>query len=68
VFATEFAHPVEDVLVNMLGTILGPLLLGAHPLVFIAYVELKSYQSMEAHSGFNVGDIVRVSLKLECFP
>ena len=54
VFATEYAHPVEDVWVNSFGTILGPLLLGVHPFLLILYPAMKLYQSMEAHCGFNI--------------
>ena len=54
VFATEFAHPIEDIWVNSIGTIVGPLILGGHPFLFIMYPAMKIYQSMEAHSGFNI--------------
>jgi sterol desaturase/sphingolipid hydroxylase (fatty acid hydroxylase superfamily) len=54
VFATEYAHPLEDIFVNQLGTVSGPVLLQTHPVVLIFYVATKLYQSMEAHSGFNL--------------
>jgi hypothetical protein len=48
IFATEFAHPLEDVLVNMCGTLCGPLLLGTHPLVLVLYMCMKLYQSVSS--------------------
>jgi sterol desaturase/sphingolipid hydroxylase (fatty acid hydroxylase superfamily) len=54
VFATEYAHPLEDVFVNSVSTLLGPLVLGVHPWLVIFYSGLKLYQSMEAHSGYNL--------------
>jgi len=41
-------------LVNSAGTVLGPIVLRAHPVLAIMYVATKLYQSMEAHSGYNV--------------
>ena len=54
VLASEFAHPVEDVLCNTLATILGPLLLGSHWILFWFYGFLKLSQTIEAHSGYVV--------------
>lgn len=52
--AVEYAHPIEDLLCNTLVTIAGPLLLGAHVSVFWAYVGLKLWQSIDAHSGYDL--------------
>lgn len=52
VLSTEFAHPIEDFLVNVAGTLSGPLVLRCHPAIVITYACMKLYQSMEAHSGF----------------
>ena len=41
-------------MVNSAGTVLGPIVLRAHPVLAIMYVATKLYQSMEAHSGYNV--------------
>ena len=43
--ASEFAHPVEDLLVNSIGTLLGPLVLGAHLSVLCFYGALKLAQA-----------------------
>jgi hypothetical protein len=42
--ASDFAHPAEDVLVNTLGTMLGPLLLGTHMSVVWLYAYIKLSQ------------------------
>lgn len=39
--AAEYAHPVEDVLVNLGSTLGGPVLLGVHPIVFFLYMGVR---------------------------
>ena len=51
--ATEYAHPVEDML-NLLATVAGPLLLKSHGVVLIGYTGLKLWQSIDAHSGLSL--------------
>jgi sterol desaturase/sphingolipid hydroxylase (fatty acid hydroxylase superfamily) len=71
VFSTEYAHPVEDAIVNSFGTILGPLVLGVHPFLLVIYVGMKLYQSMEAHSGFNIPfpfSITHLIDSMDCAP
>jgi len=51
--SAEFAHPVEDLLSNTLPTILGPLLLGSHPLTFWLWVALRIVHTVDVHSGYN---------------
>jgi len=50
--ATEYAHPVEAVFANEIPTLIGPLLLGAHPAVFWAYLVLRMWETIDSHSGF----------------
>lgn len=52
--AVAYAHPLEDVLVNTAGTVVGPVLLGSHLAVLWLYIGLKLWQSIDAHSGFNL--------------
>lgn len=52
--AVEWCHPLEDLLSNALGTMLGPLLLHAHVTLFWLYICLKLWQSIDAHSGYNL--------------
>jgi sterol desaturase/sphingolipid hydroxylase (fatty acid hydroxylase superfamily) len=71
VFATEYAHIVEDIWVNSIGTLLGPLVLGVHPFLMILYPAMKLYQSMEAHSGYNIPfplSITSVIDSMDCAP
>ena len=51
--SVEYAHPVEDIFVNTVGTVLGPLILGCHYCSFILYTLLKLWQSIEAHSNYS---------------
>ena len=52
--AFRYAHPVEDLVSNTLSTVAGPLLLGSHVTVFWMYSALKLWQSIDAHSGYNL--------------
>ena len=52
--AVEYAHPVEDLVSNTLSTIAGPLLLGSHATVLWLYTALKLWQSIDAHSGYDM--------------
>ena len=52
--STVFAHPVEDLFVNTTATLLGPLLIGSHVSVLVSYAALKLWQSVDAHSGYNL--------------
>lgn len=49
---TEYAHPIEALLVNAVSTMLGSFLLGSHPKLALLYAGLKLWQSMESHSGY----------------
>lgn len=52
--ATSYAHPAEDLFCNSFATVAGPLLLGCHVTVFWGYLALKLWQSIDAHSGYNL--------------
>jgi len=54
VVAVEYAHPIEDVLCNTLATIGGALVLRVHLAVFWLYISLKLWQSIDAHSGYDL--------------
>mmetsp|Transcript_8227 Transcript_8227/g.14966 ORF Transcript_8227/g.14966 Transcript_8227/m.14966 type:complete len:315 (-) Transcript_8227:50-994(-) len=51
--ATEYSHPIED-FSNTFATVLGPLLLKSHSVVFYTYTTLKLVQSLDAHSSYNL--------------
>jgi sterol desaturase/sphingolipid hydroxylase (fatty acid hydroxylase superfamily) len=52
--ATEYAHPIEDILSNTLPTVAGALLLGSHYSIVIGYFGIKTWQSVNAHSGLSL--------------
>jgi len=51
--ASEYAHPVEDILSNALPSLLGPLLVGPHIVVFWVWIVLRVIETVDAHSGYN---------------
>merc|ERR1711977_456183 len=51
--AAEYAHPLEVVVSNQIPTVLGCILLGAHPVVFIVWIGCRLEQTYEAHSGYS---------------
>ena len=50
--ACEYAHPVEDVLANVIPTLSGPLLMGSHVLVFWLWLSMALTFTIDAHSGY----------------
>ena len=51
--AAEWAHPLED-FCNTVATLAGPLLLRAHVTELWLYVACKLWQSVDAHSGYDL--------------
>lgn len=49
--SSEYAHAVEDLLVNLPSTLLPPVLLGVHPLVLFLWLGLRILETVDAHSG-----------------
>lgn len=47
-------HPIEDILVNSIPTVIGPLLLSPHVSLLWVYTCMKLYQSIDAHSGYDL--------------
>lgn len=52
--AAEWSHPVEDMFCNTLATLAGPLLLRVHVTELWLYVACKLWQSIDAHSGYDL--------------
>ncbi len=50
---SKYAHPVEDLLVNILPTILGPFLIGTHCYVFWLWLAIRLFETVDAHSGYS---------------
>lgn len=51
--ACEYAHPVEDVLSNLIPTLSGCLIMGSHILVFWLWLAIALTFTIDAHSGYN---------------
>jgi len=49
--AAEYAHPVESIFLG-LGTLVGPMLLTRHLFTLWAWLAVRLYQTVEAHSGY----------------
>ena len=52
--ATEYSHPVEDLFVNTLSGIAGPLLLGSPVWILAGHIGILLAQSIDAHSGLDL--------------
>lgn len=51
---TEYAHPIEHLVSNVLTTFGGPLILGSHVLVFWSYLVFRLWETFDAHSGYTL--------------
>lgn len=51
--ACEYAHPVEDVISNIIPTLSGCLLMGSHILVFWLWLAIALTFTIDAHSGYS---------------
>lgn len=52
--SVEWAHPLEDAFVNTFPTVAGSLYLRSHVLVFWLYITCKLWQSIDAHSSYDL--------------
>ncbi len=50
--AATYAHPVEDILANLIPTLGGCNLMSSHFVVFLAWVSWRLLETIEAHSGY----------------
>eukprot|EP00981_Chlorochromonas_danica_P005713 scaffold1172_cov180-Ochromonas_danica.AAC.40 len=50
--ASEFAHPVEDLLCNLIPTLLGCLVMGSHVVTLWLWIFIRIYETVDAHSGY----------------
>ena len=66
--ASEYAHPVrynklycvtnkyfkiEDMLSNGIPVLIGPILIGAHPVVYWIWLSIRVWEAVDSHSGYN---------------
>lgn len=50
--AAEYAHPLEFLFGNLVPTVLGPMLVGAHPAVYYTWLQIVIQTTCNAHCGF----------------
>ena len=51
--AALYAHPLEDIFVNMGSTVIGPILYPAHGWILLVYMALRYYETTDAHCGYD---------------
>lgn len=51
--ACEFAHPVEDILANLLPTLIGCLLMGSHVFTLWLWLAFRLWETLDVHSGYS---------------
>jgi sterol desaturase/sphingolipid hydroxylase (fatty acid hydroxylase superfamily) len=51
--ASIYAHPIEDVLVNLIPTLGGSLLMGSHIVVMWVWITIRLAETIDVHSGYN---------------
>ena len=50
---SEFAHPIEDVLANMIPSLLGAFIMRSHPLTVWVWLAVRLWETIDAHSGYS---------------
>jgi sterol desaturase/sphingolipid hydroxylase (fatty acid hydroxylase superfamily) len=53
-FSCIYAHPIEHIVGNMLPVLLGPLIVGCHPLLALAWFSLALFSTLTTHSGLEL--------------
>lgn len=53
-FACIYAHPLEHIVANMLPVLLGPLIVGCHPLLALFWFSLALFSTLTTHSGLEL--------------
>lgn len=51
--AAEHAHPVEQLLANAIPLVAGPLVVNMHFVAWWAYLIIREYETIDAHSGYD---------------
>lgn len=50
--ASEYAHPIEGVIANLIPTLIGPVILGSHVTVLWIWLMYRIYETVDTHSGY----------------
>lgn len=51
--ASEFTHPIESLMGNILPVIAGPMLLNSHIMTVFIWIMVRMFKTCDAHSGYN---------------
>lgn len=51
--AAVYAHPVEDIVVNIGSTFVGPLVFPSHFIVWLLYMGMRFHETIDSHSGYD---------------
>lgn len=51
--AAAFAHPVEDLLANLIPTLIGCVIMGSHVIVLATWLLVRLTETVDAHSGYS---------------
>jgi plant 4alpha-monomethylsterol monooxygenase len=52
--ASEWAHPVEDIIANIIPSLTGCFIMGSHLYVLLFWLFLRMWKSLDAHCGYNL--------------
>jgi len=52
--SSEYSHPVEDIVVTLPSTLLGPFLVGPHVGVFWLWITLRAWEGVDGHIGYEL--------------
>jgi sterol desaturase/sphingolipid hydroxylase (fatty acid hydroxylase superfamily) len=52
--ASEWAHPVEDILANIIPTLAGCFIMGSHFYVLLFWIFLRIWKTLDAHCGYTL--------------
>mmetsp|Transcript_45517 Transcript_45517/g.114541 ORF Transcript_45517/g.114541 Transcript_45517/m.114541 type:complete len:265 (+) Transcript_45517:137-931(+) len=52
--ASEYAHPIEELLANLTPTLLAPILCGTHMFTLWLWTLVRTLETVDAHSGYNL--------------
>jgi len=51
--AAGYAHPIEDLIVNLGSTLCGPLLFPHHAFTYYIYLAMRMHETIDAHCGYD---------------
>jgi len=52
--ASEWAHPIEDIIANIAPTLAGCFIMGSHLYILLLWIFLRMWKTLDAHCGYNL--------------